>query len=137
MTKEPVEEHELSFLFNVNETRALDASGYYAQKFHKVGVTLFASRNTQEAYDVNHDDLSDIPQYQRYSFNPRVIYYVNSSARISFGLNTNFENRIGGDMTVINERPDAIHTYFERNKTQRISSQLKAEKNIRQHKAFH
>ncbi len=127
VTKEPVEERELSFLFNANQTQALDASGYYAQKFSKMGITVFASRNTQAAYDANNDELSDIPQFQRYSLNPRLIYYVNSSTKISLGLNTNFENRIGGDMTVINDEADATHTYFERNKTQRISSQFKAE----------
>lgn len=127
VTKEPTEKREISFLFNANQTKALDASGFYAQKFKKLGVTVFGSRNTQVAYDPNRDGLSDIPEFQRYSFNPRIFYYLNPSTKISLGVNTSFENRIGGDMKVIDRRADAVHTYFERNKSNRISSQLKAE----------
>jgi outer membrane receptor for ferrienterochelin and colicins len=133
VTREPTEDREISFLFNINRANGLDASGYYAQRFDKVGVTVFASRNAQAAYDVNRDELSDIPHFRSYSVNPRFFYYASPSTKISFGLNTNFENRIGGDMAVINGKADASHTYFERNKTQRISSQLKAETKLTDH----
>jgi outer membrane receptor for ferrienterochelin and colicins len=136
VTKEPIEKKELSFLLNANQSKALDASGFYSQRFKKFGITLFAARNSQRAYDVNKDELSDIPQYQRYSINPRLFYYLNPSTKISLGLNTNFENRIGGDMTVINDKADGVHSYFERNKTQRISSQLKAETKLSDEKKF-
>jgi len=127
VTKEPTDKRDLSFLFNANQSKAFDASTFFSEKFKKVGITLFASRNSQEAYDPNKDGLSDIPKYQRYSLSPRLFYYVNSSTKISLGVNTNFENRIGGDMKVINDQADATHVYFERNKTTRIASQLKGE----------
>lgn len=43
---------------------------------------------------------------------------------MDIGLNTAFENRIGGDMNYIMGKADSIHSYFEENNTQRISTQF-------------
>ena len=128
VTKVPTEKKELSFLVNANHTKASDISGYYSQKFRKIGITIFASQNLQAAYDANKDGLSDIPQFTRYNFNPRLFYYINKTATLSFGVNSSFENRLGGDMKLINENADGTHSYFERNITNRVSTQLKFEK---------
>lgn len=128
VTKVPTEKKELSFLVNANHTKASDISGYYSQKFKKIGITIFASQNLQAAYDANKDGLSDIPKFTRYNFNPRLFYYINKTATLSFGVNSSFENRLGGDMQLINDKTDSIHSYFEKNLTNRISTQLKFEK---------
>ena len=128
VTKVPTEKKELSFLVNVNNTKASDISGYYSQKFKKVGVTIFASQNFQTAYDANKDGLSDIPKFTRYNLNPRIFYYINKTTTLSFGVNTSFENRLGGDVQLINDKADSTHSYFERNITNRVSTQLKFEK---------
>jgi len=131
VTKEPKEQKELSFLVNTNSTKALDVSGYFAQKFKKIGLTIFTAQNTQAAYDANNDQLSDIPKFNRFTLNPRIFYYINSKTTLSLGINSTFENRIGGDMQVIYDKADANHSYFERNKSNRISTQLKFEKQIK------
>lgn len=128
VTKVPAEKKELSFLVNSNHTKALDLNGYYSQKFNKIGITLFASKNSQAAYDANKDGLSDIPQFTRYNINPRIFYYINKTATLSLGINSSFENRLGGDMKLINDNADSAHSYFERNITNRVSTQLKFEK---------
>lgn len=130
IAKEPTDEPELSFLANYNQTQALDLSSFYAQKWEKTGVTVYASRNSQRAYDVNGDGLSDLPLYTRYTLNPRLVYYVNPATTVSLGLNSSFENRLGGDMRVIADGGDAGHTYFERNKTDRVSSQFRLDKTL-------
>jgi iron complex outermembrane receptor protein len=130
VTKEPQEQKELSFLANSNSTKALDFSGYYAQKFKKFGFTIFTAQNDQVAYDANNDQLSDIPKFNRFTLNPRIFYYINPKTTLSLGINSTFENRIGGDLQVINDKADANHSYFERNKSNRISSQLKFEKQL-------
>ena len=130
ITKDPTEKKELTFMANGTSAKGLDFSGYYNQKFKKIGITLFAARNSQLAYDPNNDNLSDIPQYIRYTFNPRIFYYLNPSTTISLALNTSFENRLGGDMQVINNKADSTHIYFERNISNRYSTQLKFEKNF-------
>jgi outer membrane receptor for ferrienterochelin and colicins len=127
VTKEPTDKREISFLVNANQTKALDLSGYYGEKFRKWGVTLFTARNSQVAFDRNDDGFSDIPEYTRYTFNPRVFYYGKSTT-LSLGLNTSFEDRTGGDMKVIAGEDDATHTYFEKNKSGRYATQFKLEK---------
>mgnify|MGYP001798915977 CR=1 FL=1 len=72
-----------------------------------MGVTLIAARNSQAAFDRNADNFSDIPEYTRYTFNPRLFHYGNSTT-IRLGLNTSFEDRTGGDMQVIAGNGDAI-----------------------------
>lgn len=128
VTKVPTEKKELSFLVNANHTKASDISGYYSQKFNKIGITIFASQNLQAAYDANKDGLSDIPKFTRYNFNPRLFYYINKTATLSFGVNSSFENRLGGDMQLINDKANSTNSYFEKNLTNRISTQLKFEK---------
>lgn len=127
VTKEPTEKREISFLVNANQTKALDLSGYYGERFKKWGATLFTARNSQVAFDRNDDGFSDIPEYTRYTFNPRVFYYGNSTT-VSLGLNSSFEDRTGGDMKVIEGNGDATHTYFEKNKSGRYATQFKMEK---------
>ena len=127
VTKEPGEKRELSLLVNANQTKALDLSSYYSEKFNRIGFTVYAARNSQVAFDRNHDGFSDIAQYNRYTFNPRVFYY-GKSVKASLGFNTSFEDRTGGDMRAIAKRSDTVHTYFENNKSNRYSSQFKLEK---------
>jgi outer membrane receptor for ferrienterochelin and colicins len=128
ITKEPNEKREISFLANINQTRALDLSGYYAERFKKSGLTIYASNNSQEAYDTNNDGFSDIPKFNRFTFNPKFFYYPTQQTTFSLGVNAGFEKRIGGDMQVINDKADDLHTFFELNNSNRYSTQAKFEK---------
>lgn len=128
VTKEPAAERELSFLANVNQTGALDISSFYSQKYGKTGLTLYASRNSQAAYDVNKDGFSDLPRYTRYTINPKWFWYLNSTTKISLGVNSSFEDRQGGDMQVLKAKADSTHQYYEGNKTDRLSTQLRIDK---------
>ena len=127
VTKVPTEKREFSFLANANQTKALDLSGYYGEKFNRWGITLFTARNSQTAFDRNGDGFSDIPEFTRCTFNPRLFYYGHETT-VSFGGNASFENRNGGDMNVIAGHGDAAHTYFENNKSNRYSTQFKLER---------
>ncbi|GAB3942177.1 TonB-dependent receptor [Spirosoma harenae] len=128
VTKEPTAERELSFLANINQTGALDLSGFYSQQFGKTGLTLYVARNSQAAYDVNKDGFSDIPHYTRYTINPKWFWYVHPSTTISLGINSTFEDRLGGDMQVIGRRTDNMHQYVEGNNTARLSTQFRFDK---------
>ncbi len=130
VTKEPTEKREISFLANINQTQALDLSGFYAEKYNKSGLTIYASNNSQKAYDANNDGFSDIPKFDRYTINPKFFYYPNEKTTFSLGVNAGFENRIGGDLQVIDNNSDATHTFFERNKSNRYATQAKFEKTL-------
>ncbi len=128
ITKEPADKRELSFLANINQTQALDLSGFYAEKYKKTGLTIFTSGNFQKAYDTNDDGFSDIPKFDRFTINPKFFYYPNDKTTFSFGVNAGFEKRTGGDMLVIDNKADATHSFFETNNSNRYSTQAKFEK---------
>jgi iron complex outermembrane receptor protein len=127
ISKTPDEKRELSFLLNGTSALGLDVSGFYSQKLNSTGVTLFASRNSSKPYDPAGNGLSAIPKVERYTLHPRLFVYFSDKTKADFGVNAAFENRLGGDMLYLKGKGDSEHSYFERNKTGRISTQLSLE----------
>ena len=128
ITKEPTDKREITFLANINQTKALDLSGFYAERYKRVGFTVYASGNFQKAYDNNKDGFSDIPKFSRYTINPKLFFFPNNKTSFSFGVSAGFENRTGGDMQVIDHKADAVHSFFETNTTDRYSTQARLER---------
>ncbi|RFM33566.1 TonB-dependent receptor [Chitinophaga silvisoli] len=124
ISKAPEEERELRFLINGTSAGGLDLSAFYAQKFDKTGLTLFASRNSSRPYDPSNTGFTAIPKTERYIFNPKLFVYFNPKTKMMFGVNTTFEDRTGGDIAYIKGRGDG---YFERNKSSRFSTQFSLE----------
>lgn len=124
ISKTPEEKRDLSLHLNGTSGKGLDVSGFYGQRFNKVGTTIFASYNRNWAYDPSDTGFSAIPKFDRYVFNPRLFLYLTENTQMSVGLNAMFEDRLGGDMKYIQGKGDDTHTYFEKNKTQRHSTQL-------------
>ena len=123
ISKTPSEERELRFHINGTSALGLDVNGFYSQKFDKVGLTLFASHNRNAPYDPAVIKLSAIPKFERFNINPKLFVYFNSKTKLDFGLNTAFENRIGGNIDYIKNNSNT-GAYFEKNDTRRISTQL-------------
>ena len=92
-----------------------------------MGVTLFTSYNSNAAYDPAGIDLTAIPKFERYTINPKLFFNLTEKTTLMLGLNTGIEKRIGGDLHYIAGKGDSIHSYFERNNTQRISTQFNLE----------
>ncbi|HEV3252451.1 MAG TPA: TonB-dependent receptor plug domain-containing protein [Puia sp.] len=124
ISKVPTEQRILNFHFNVTSAGGLDINSFYSERFKKSGLTLFISRNSNEAYDPANISLSAIPKFERYTINPKLFLYFNDRTKLNFGVNTGFENRLGGDMKFIEGQGDSTHSYFERNKTRRLSTQF-------------
>ena len=122
-SKMPGEKRDLSFLINVTSALGLDLSGYYSQKFENYGVTLLASRNTQKVYDNNDDNFSDIPQIERYSINPKFLYYFDESKVLELAGSFITEERLGGNLDVVENRSNPNNYYFEENQSNRFSLQ--------------
>src|SRR5687768_7196896 len=124
ISKTPKEERELKFLINGTSAKGLDLSGFYGKKFGNVGLTVFASRNSNEAYDPADIDLTAIPKFERYVVNPKLFVDFNERTSLDIGINFTTEDRIGGDIKYIEGDADAVHRYFESNKSKRYSTQL-------------
>ncbi|MBC6113015.1 TonB-dependent receptor plug domain-containing protein [Pedobacter fastidiosus] len=124
ISKVPEKEPELTFLLNGTSAKGADASGYYSRKWKHIGTTIFGSYNYNGVYDPSNTGLSAIPQTKRFTINPKVFLYMDEHNSGWFGVNTTYENRLGGDLQVISGQPDNVHQYFEQNKTFRFSTQL-------------
>lgn len=123
VSRTPGEERQLNFLLNGTSALGLDASAFYSEKFKKIGTTFFASFNAGTAYDPAGIGLTAIPEFKRYTLNPKLFFYLNERSTLQIGLNGTVEDRIGGDLNYIKDPANNPNLYYEENKTTRISTQ--------------
>ncbi|MEM6799769.1 MAG: TonB-dependent receptor [Bacteroidota bacterium] len=129
VTKKPVEgAPELSLMLNQTSASGTTLNGFYAQKFDKTGVSLYTSANRQEPYDPNEDGFSDIPKVRSFGMSPRFFWYPDENTTLWVGVNATLEDRIGGDLLVIDGQSDQDHIFSEQNLSQRISTQVAFDK---------
>ncbi|AKD58766.1 hypothetical protein SD10_24460 [Spirosoma radiotolerans] len=126
VTKEPTRERDLSFLINGTSALGLDLNGYYAQRNEKVGLTFYATRNLQRAYDANSDQFSDLPQTARTTLQPKLFWYPSPTTTVSAGLIWSDEQRTGGYLPTI--KNESTLGYTEANNSQRLATQFRLEK---------
>jgi len=124
VSKKPTEARQLNFLLNGTSALGLDASGFYGQKFDKIGITVYGAYNKGTAYDPSDVGLTAIPKFDRFTLNPKLFFYFNDATTLSAGINATTEKRIGGDLEYVKGNGSAAHSYFEENKTGRYSSQV-------------
>lgn len=123
ITKTPEEEPELSFMLNGTSARGLDASGFFAKKAGNVGTTVFASYNLGTPYDPADIGLTAIPKFNRFTLNPKLFLDIDEATRLNAGVNIVSESRLGGNLDFVDGK-NVADPYFERNETDRISTQL-------------
>jgi iron complex outermembrane receptor protein len=124
ISKTPTDERELNFQLNGTTALGWDVIGFYSQKVNKTGWTLFASHNNTAPYDPADIGLSAIPKVERYNLNPRLFVYFSDKTKADFGINTTFENRLGGDMRYLKGKGNLERSFFEKNETNRFSTQF-------------
>ncbi len=122
ISKTPQEERALNFHIDVTSAGGINTSGFYGEKFKNIGVTLFASRNSNSAYDPSDVGLTAIPKFERYTVNPKLFFYIKEKTQLMVGGNITTEKRTGGDIEYI--KGNKASGYTETNNTDRYSSQL-------------
>ncbi|MDB5203790.1 MAG: TonB-dependent receptor plug [Ferruginibacter sp.] len=120
VSKVPGAKRELSFVTNITSALGLDLSAFYSEKYTTTGLTVFASRNTGKAYDPAGIGLTAIPEFERYTINPKLFVY-GKKTNANIGLSFISEDRTGGSMEYINNNTPG---YFETNETKRVTGQL-------------
>ncbi len=121
VSKEPGKKPETQVVLNQTNRGETTGNVFYSGREGKTGITIFAGNTYQKAVDVNADGFSDIPQFNYMLFHPRLFFYITDKTTLKAGYSGTFENRMGGDMQVINIKPDAAHSYFEKNDSKRNS----------------
>ena len=125
---EPDEKPQLSLLMNAESFGGFDAGFFYAGKKEKIGFTMLGTFNFKYAYDVDKDDFTEIPKTKGFTVSPKLFLYPDARTIIKIGFAGTYENRLGGDVTYINNGGDTLHTYFEQNISNRYNFTLEANK---------
>ena len=114
ISRTPEEKKYSSFLLNGTSAKGLDISSFFSQKNDKYGTTIFTSYNMGSPYDPANIGFTAIPEFDRLTFNPKLLVYLNDKTNFNLGFNSTLENRIGGDILYIQGKSDSIHTYYEK-----------------------
>lgn len=129
ITKTPSEEREFSFMLNGTSALGLDASGFFSERYGKVGTTIFTSYNLGTPYDPANIGLTAIPDFERFTLNPKLFVYFDDRTTLNAGVNLVLEKRVGGNLAYAQGKP-VSDPYFEENETDRISTQLQLDRQM-------
>ncbi len=123
VSKTPDEESALDIMLTQTQALGSTANVFYSKRNNKFGVSLYGSGHYQKAYDPEDDGFSNLPKTTSISFNPKFFYYPSEKTTFWIGLNGTYDDRIGGDITKIENGENGIHQYTEENISKRLSSQ--------------
>lgn len=122
VTRRPGLESENSLLLNATSADGIDASGFFSTGSGDLGATLFTSYNSADAYDPADNGFSAIPEFERWTFKPRLFVEGENSETV-LGMSLVTEDRLGGSMGYI-KGDKAFPSYYEDSETIRLSTQL-------------
>ncbi len=124
ISKTPTEAGDLKVFLNGTSAKGMDLNSFYEKRKRKVGLTLYAARNSNLAYAPDKVGFTAIPKFERYTFNPRLYFYPNKSNTVMVGVSGLVEDRKGGNLSLINGNIGVPERFFEYNTTNRLSSQV-------------
>jgi outer membrane receptor for ferrienterochelin and colicin len=106
-------------LLNQSTLRESNINLYLSDRDKKMGYTFFGGLTYQKEADVNKDGFSDVAATENFFIHPVFFYYPDSNNTLSIGINSVFEERKGGDMNVLDKRPDNLHQFYIENQSYR------------------
>lgn len=136
ISRTPKLKPEYYFILNQSNIGQSNIGGFAMQRGKKVGYTLLALYNRQKAYDVDKDEFTEVPKSNEFTLYPKLFFYPKENTTITIGNSLTKGERTGGDIQVIKNKADALHQYFEENKTFRNISTFEFDKKIGDKKRF-
>jgi outer membrane receptor for ferrienterochelin and colicins len=136
ISKAPKAKPEYNFILNQSNIGQSNIGGFASARGKKVGYTMLALYNRQKAYDVDKDEFTEVPKSREFTLHTRLFIYPNERTTITLGNSLTSGERTGGDIQVINNKTDASHQYFEKNRTLRNISTFEFDKQIGDQKRF-
>lgn len=136
ISKEPTSEETILHL-NGSHIGAFDVNMFTSKKYEKIGFTLLAQRNAHKAFDADDDGFTDLPELEKFNFNPKIVFYLSNKTNLSVGGTFTTEKRKGGDTKLLNEETaTSSHFYKEQNEVSRITTQTKFEHQLAENKTI-
>lgn len=132
ITIEPGDKNYSRLLFNQSHIGQTTLAGFTSQRHGKIGFTLLATGNAQQAYDVDDDDFTEVPKTKDLTVAPKLFFYPDERTQLIVGHTFTIGDRRGGDIEVVKGKPSASHVYFENNNTLRNTTNLEYRKKFNQ-----
>ncbi|MDZ7288441.1 MAG: TonB-dependent receptor [candidate division KSB1 bacterium] len=126
----PSPQPEWTVIIDQTHKKGRDLSSFYTTRSGKAGVTFLASQSTQEAFDVDKDGFTDLPEFRQTTLNPKFFLTLNPATELMLGISSSFETRQGGDMAAIASAPDSLHPFVEKSQSNRLTTQVKLERKL-------
>ena len=124
VSKKPKRKSEWTVLLNATQKGEKDISSFYTRRKNKIGITFLANYSTQNAVDVNHNGFTDIPQFNQFDIFPKLFFYPDSTTFLMGGIDLSYDERQGGDIFAIENAPDSLHSYLNKNKSSHLVTQF-------------
>lgn len=136
ISKTPKEVPERLFFLNQSHIGQTNMGVFMSDKTKKFGYTFLLMNNMQKAFDIDRDDFSEVPKSNTYTIDPKLYFYPSESLTLMLGNSFTKGHIKSGDMRVINNNPDAFHTYFETNETLRNTTTFEVAKKFANGSSF-
>lgn len=130
ISKRPATKGEDILTLNKTTLKESDVNTYLSKRYKHAGYTFFSGYAYQNFSDVNKDGFTDVPKLNTFIIHPRLFLYPSTATTVIAGYTGTFEKRSGGDVFVLNGKPNPSRQYFETNKTKRSTGELIVESNL-------
>ena len=119
---------EKSLTLNYSNLNEANANTFFSGRNKELGYTLYAGTTQQKEMDIDGDGFSDVPSAKNVFVHPRFFIYGKDNSTLTLGYTFNYEDRNGGDMSVLKGLKSSTHQYFDQNKTTRNTADAVWEK---------
>lgn len=106
-------------MLNQSSLQETNLNIYLSERSGKIGYTFFGGANYQKQKDINNDGFSDVGRLEGAFIHTTFFLYPNEKNSISVGVNSNYEDRKGGDMEILSGYYSNLHQFFIQNQTYR------------------
>ena len=130
VSKTPKMEPTLDIMLTQTHALGSTVNTFYSKRNEKFGVSIFGSGNYQKAYDPEDDGFSNLPETKSVVLNPKFFYYPSEKTTFWLGINGTYDDRIGGDISRIENGDNRTDQYTEENLSKRLSTQTVYETQI-------
>jgi outer membrane receptor for ferrienterochelin and colicins len=119
ISKKPAARPEWNVLANQTDRGGTDMGSFYMARNKHWGLTLLNTFTHQAPVDIHNDGFTVLPKLTGFTVNPKLFWYPTDSTTVSLAVNSTYDNRIGGDLEAVKDRPTAAHPYTEKSRSNR------------------